>query len=204
VSGLELGRVLGTVYALFALAAGARSAVQIATRMDEAPLAYGLSALAAVVYLVLAVAIARPGPAARRIAIGACGVELCGVLAVGILDSARPDLFPDETVWSGFGAGYGYVPLVLPVGGLAWLFGAKPESLGPRTGRRGKLQHRIGRTAADHTGRRHLPAQLDHPPPGSHEDQIEGEAHSEGVDAAAAGDQQPLSRPLPIEERQAE
>jgi len=29
--------------------------------------------------------------------------------------------FPDETVWSQLGAGYGYVPLVLPFVGLWWL-----------------------------------------------------------------------------------
>jgi hypothetical protein len=124
VSGLELGRVLATVYALFALAAGARSAVQIGARFGEAPLAYALSAVAALVYLVLAVAIDRPGPAARRVALGACAIELGGVLAVGALSVARPDLFPDETVWSSFGAGYGFVPLILPLCGLAWLLGA--------------------------------------------------------------------------------
>ena len=29
--------------------------------------------------------------------------------------------FPDKTVWSHFGSGYGFVPLVLPVLGLLWL-----------------------------------------------------------------------------------
>jgi hypothetical protein len=28
---------------------------------------------------------------------------------------------PDETVWSRFGAGYGYLPLALPVAALVWL-----------------------------------------------------------------------------------
>ena len=46
------GRVLVAVYGLFALAATARSAVQIATKFHEAPLAYLLSAFAAVVYVV--------------------------------------------------------------------------------------------------------------------------------------------------------
>ena len=31
-----------------------------------------------------------------------------------------PDAFPDKTVWSHFGQGYGFVPLVLPVLGLLW------------------------------------------------------------------------------------
>ena len=39
------GRVLVALYGVFALAAGARAAVQLSTRFSEAPLAYLLSAL---------------------------------------------------------------------------------------------------------------------------------------------------------------
>ena len=49
-------------------------------------------------------------------------VELVGVLVVGTLSVLDAGDFPDETVWSGFGQGYGYVPLVLPFLGLAWLW----------------------------------------------------------------------------------
>ena len=115
------GRVLVAVYAIFALAATARAGVQIATKFTEAPVAYLLSALAAVVYLVATVALARSGPRARRVAFVACSVELAGVLIVGTLSLAWPDAFPDETVWSAFGRGYGFVPLVLPILGLLWL-----------------------------------------------------------------------------------
>jgi hypothetical protein len=48
-------------------------------------------------------------------------VELVGVLAVGIISLAVPHLFPDATVWSDFGQGYGYIPAVLPLLGLWWL-----------------------------------------------------------------------------------
>ncbi|GIJ23285.1 hypothetical protein [Micromonospora lutea] len=115
------GRLLIAVYLLFAIAASSRAAVQIATRLDEAPLAYLLSALAAVVYIVAAVGLARAGHTGRRVALACCALELAGVVGVGAFSLARPDLFPDETVWSGFGSGYGYIPLVLPVLGLAWL-----------------------------------------------------------------------------------
>ncbi|MGY1778581.1 hypothetical protein ACI8AV_22235, partial [Geodermatophilus sp. SYSU D00804] len=115
------GRVLVAVYAVFALAAGARAGVQLATRFDEAPVAYLLSALAAVVYLVATVGLARGGRAGRRTAVVACSVELAGVLVVGVLSLVDPAAFPDETVWSAFGRGYGFVPLVLPVLGLLWL-----------------------------------------------------------------------------------
>jgi len=114
------GRALAVVYALFALAAGARSAVQIATGFDEAPLPYCLSAVAAVVYLVAALTLARPGRRALVVGTVACAVELAGVLVVGTLSVVDPTAFPDETVWSEFGSGYGYLPLLLPLLGLAW------------------------------------------------------------------------------------
>lgn len=115
------GRVLIGVYILFAIAASSRAGVQIATRFGEAPVAYLLSAFAAVVYLVAAAGLIIDGPVGRRIAYGCCTVELVGVLGIGAASLAVPAAFPDETVWSGFGSGYGYIPLVLPVIGLLWL-----------------------------------------------------------------------------------
>jgi hypothetical protein len=115
------GRVLVALYGVFALAAGSRAAVQIATQFAEAPLAYVLSAVAAVVYLVAVVGLARGGVAGRRAATVACSVELAGVLVVGTLSLTDRAAFPDATVWSVYGKGYGFVPLVLPVLGLLWL-----------------------------------------------------------------------------------
>jgi hypothetical protein len=113
--------VLVAVYAVFALAAGARAAVQLSTRFHEAPLAYLLSALAAVVYIVATVGLARGGRGGRRAAFIAITTELIGVLVVGTLSLVDRAAFPDETVWSGYGRGYGFVPLVLPVLGLLLL-----------------------------------------------------------------------------------
>jgi hypothetical protein len=115
------GRVLVAVYALFALAAGARAGVQIATRFHEAPVAYLLSALAALIYLVAVVGLVRGGRGGRRTALAAITVELAGVLVVGTLSLTDRAAFPDATVWSVYGRGYGFVPLVLPVLGLLWL-----------------------------------------------------------------------------------
>ena len=115
------GRLLIAVYALFALAASARAGVQIATKFHHAPVAYLLSAFAAVVYIVATVTLAVGTQAARRIAVISCSVELAGVLAVGTWSVADPATFPDATVWSGYGSGYGFVPLILPVLGLLWL-----------------------------------------------------------------------------------
>ena len=112
------GRVLVAVYGVFALAAGARAVVQLSTRFAEAPVAYLLSALAAAVYVVATVALARGG---RRTALVAITVELVGVLVVGTLSVLEPAAFPDETVWSAYGRGYLFIPLVLPVLGLLFL-----------------------------------------------------------------------------------
>lgn len=124
------GRLIVAVYGVLAIAATARSSVQIIRDLDEAPLAYLLSALAAVVYLVATVALARGGRW-RPVAWGAVGTEMVGVLVVGAASTAAPDLFPDATVWSGFGQGYGYVPLLLPVAGLWWLARTRPRADGP-------------------------------------------------------------------------
>lgn len=115
------GRILVAVYAIFALAATSRAAVQIATKFHEAPLAYILSAVAAVIYIVATVALARAGAVSWRVALGCLSVELAGVLIVGTLSVFDKAAFPDATVWSGYGEGYGFVPLVLPIVGLLWL-----------------------------------------------------------------------------------
>jgi hypothetical protein len=125
------GRVLVGLYALFALSAGARATVQLATQFDEAPVAYLLSGLAAVIYLVATVGFLRGGTGGRRLAMICCAVELLGVLAVGTASLVDPAAFPHATVWSGYGRGYGFVPLVLPILGLLWLRATPAERSGP-------------------------------------------------------------------------
>jgi hypothetical protein len=129
------GRVLVAVYGLFALAATARAGVQLATRYAEAPLAYLLSAVAGVIYVVATVTLARGDQTSRRIATVAILVELVGVLTVGTLSVADPAAFPRATVWSVYGMGYGFVPLVLPVLGLLWLRHTRPTAARGATAR---------------------------------------------------------------------
>jgi hypothetical protein len=127
-TGAGPGRLLVAGYAFFALAAGARAGWQLATRFHEAPVAYLLSALAAAIYLVAAAGLAAGGPVARRVALVCCTVELCGVVAVGTASLVWVDAFGRATVWSGYGVGYGFVPLVLPVLGLWWLRRTRPAA----------------------------------------------------------------------------
>ncbi|MBA3251871.1 MAG: hypothetical protein H0T66_16560 [Geodermatophilaceae bacterium] len=119
------GRILVAIYATFALAATARAGVQLVTRFDEAPVAYLLSALSAVVYVVATVALARN---ARRLALAAVLFEFVGVLVIGTLSILDAEAFPDETVWSDFGRGYLFIPLVLPLVGLWWLRRTSPAA----------------------------------------------------------------------------
>lgn len=117
-----IGRVLVIVYAILALGAFGRSLVQIIERYDKAPLAFTLSAVSAVVYIVATLALVFAGSKVwYRIAWVTISFELAGVLIVGTLSLVRPDLFPEATVWSFYGMGYVFVPLVLPFLGLWWL-----------------------------------------------------------------------------------
>lgn len=122
------GRVLIAVYAILALAATARSVVQIVTRFEVAPVAYLLSALAGLVYLLATVALLRRGDAWYRVAWATIVFEFVGVLAIGGLSLFDPVLFPADTVWSYFGRGYLFVPLVLPVLGMLWLYRSRPRT----------------------------------------------------------------------------
>ena len=121
-----IGRVLVVVYGILALGATGRSFVQIVERFDEAPLAYSLSALAAVVYIVATIALIRSGSGWYRIAWATISFELLGVLTIGTLSIVEPQWFPEATVWSYFGAGYLFIPLVLPPLGMWWLSRHRP------------------------------------------------------------------------------
>lgn len=128
------GRLLILIYAIFALAATARATVQLLREWHEAPLAYLLSAVAAVLYIVATIALALDARTARIVAWVAVLIEFAGVLAVGIISFASPELFPKATVWSHLGEGYGFVPLVLPILGLWWLWHTRARSA-PTTAR---------------------------------------------------------------------
>lgn len=74
------------------------------------------------------VTLARGTTTSRLVALVAVSVELVGVLTVGTLSVLDPEAFPRATVWSLYGSGYGFVPLVLPVLGLLWLRRTRPRS----------------------------------------------------------------------------
>ena len=120
-------KVLLAFYALFTLAAGARALVQLTTQYDEAPVAYWLSLAAAVTYALGWYAIREASVGNTGFASVMLWIELGGVLTVGTLSLVEPDWFPDASVWSDYGIGYGFVPAVLPIAGLLWLRRQKRE-----------------------------------------------------------------------------
>ena len=124
-------RILVAVYAVLAIAATGRSGFQIIDRFEEAPIAFSLSAVAAVIYIVATFALAFRWDAVAWVTIG---FELLGVLVIGLLSVAAPAVIGLEgvelidrafgregTVWAIFGLGYLCVPLALPVIGLLYL-----------------------------------------------------------------------------------
>ncbi|WP_093754511.1 hypothetical protein [Streptomyces sp. DvalAA-19] len=117
--------VLVWFYGVFTVAAASRSIVEVIRGFDRAPLAYSLSAVAAVVYGFITYSLVRGGEKARRAALACCAAELLGVLVVGAWTLAEPSAFPDSTVWSDFGMGYLFIPVILPVTGMIWLRRAK-------------------------------------------------------------------------------
>lgn len=116
-----VGALLIAVYAVFAISATARAGFQLLTKFNEAPLAYSLSALAALVYIVATVALARTDARSQAVARWAVKFELVGVLVVGTLSLVWPAAFEHPSVWSWFGLNYACLPLVLPIFGLLWL-----------------------------------------------------------------------------------
>jgi hypothetical protein len=121
-------RLLVAVYAIFALAATARAVVQLATKFDDAPLAYLLSLFSGLVYLAATVGLVTDKPWSRPLAWTAVSVELAGVLIVGTLSVIDSAAFPHDSVWSKYGSGYVWIPLVLPVIGLFYLWRTRPQA----------------------------------------------------------------------------
>ncbi|GAA2593195.1 hypothetical protein GCM10010304_43370 [Streptomyces roseoviolaceus] len=115
------GTLLVWLYGVMVVGAVSRSAYQIATEFDRAPLAYALSAVAGLVYGFITYSLVRGGETARRAALVCCVAELVGVLTVGTWTLAEPSAFPDATVWSDFGMGYLFIPVVLPLSAIYWL-----------------------------------------------------------------------------------
>ncbi|MBL8094768.1 MAG: hypothetical protein JNL73_11420 [Anaerolineales bacterium] len=134
---LGIGYILGVSYPVLALSTGVRAVYQAVQRPDMPLLPIALSGLAAVIYLIAAVAFFVKRRWAWRTGIAALAFETTMTLGIGALSLGAPDVI-GRTVWAHFGRDYGYFPLVQPLLGLAWLvwpatlrrFGFEVESAG--------------------------------------------------------------------------
>jgi hypothetical protein len=124
-SSWNLARILPAIYAIFALSATSRALYTLIRKYDEAPFAYWLSLVAALTYIAVTVLLFSRRPGAKSTARAIITFELVGVITVGALSLVLPALFQHPTVWSLFGIGYAFIPLILPVVGLVSLRGSK-------------------------------------------------------------------------------
>ncbi len=118
---LGIGRLLIAVYGIFALSATARASYQLLRKFDDAPVAYSLSLVSAITYILVTISLARTSGFLHRTAKPLVIFELAGVLLVGSLSLIVPGLFKHPSVWSEYGIGYGFLPLILPILALVWL-----------------------------------------------------------------------------------
>ncbi len=122
-----LGRVIIAVYGILALAATVRAVYQIMSKFDEAPIAYSLSLVSGLIYILATFSLSSAKRGAWLVSLYAVAIEWVGGIVVGIKSLTHPEEFAHPSVWSGFGEGYGYVPLVLPLIGLWWLYRNRNE-----------------------------------------------------------------------------
>jgi len=131
--------VLIAIYAVLVMAAVGRSAFQIIDHFSKAPIAISISGVSALVYVLAMVALIVHRGAWYRVAWATVSVEFAGVVIVGAITTFFPNaLGPDSgdafgdtaTVWTVFGQGYWFVPLVLPLAGMWWLRTHPPRPAG--------------------------------------------------------------------------
>ncbi|HEX3678327.1 MAG TPA: hypothetical protein VHU90_01250 [Galbitalea sp.] len=130
---LGVGRILIVVYAILAIGATSRAVYQMAIYYSSHPsarLPIILSAVSGVIYILATVALIAPGRSWYRVAWITISFELAGVLIIGTLSLVLPAVFAgpanvpdvaDGTVWSSYGIGYIFIPVVLPILGMLWL-----------------------------------------------------------------------------------
>jgi hypothetical protein len=113
--------VLGFFYALWSFSALGRSSWEYLFKQNVATYVPAhLSTFVGVLYIFIIVGLRRRSPSWWWITLALLVVELAGVLIVGTIDVVWQP-FPYATVWSKYGIGYFFMPLVLPFVGLAYM-----------------------------------------------------------------------------------
>lgn len=126
---LGLGRVVMVLFWAFGVWTTVMGVIDL-LHVGDGPLGSAIvSVLAGVVYLVAALGITHNGRRMRIIGWAAMVVCAVGPLLVGLLGLGIPELWATRSTWSAFGAHYSFIPLVLPVIGLVWLWWSNPRRI---------------------------------------------------------------------------
>lgn len=129
---LGLGRIVMAVYWVFGAWTTVQAVVDLIDllRVGTTPLGPALVALVAgLVYLLAAVALTHNGRRMRLVGWTAVIIEAAGPVIVGLLGVGLPDLTGTRSAWGAFGADYWYLPLVIAVVGLVWLWASNPRRI---------------------------------------------------------------------------
>lgn len=116
------GTILGVSYPVLALSTGFRAIYRLGFKegvIDYLPPT--LSLIAALCYLTATIGFTIRKRWAWQLSVVVLSFETFMTFLIGILSFTHPDLV-GNTVWRQFGADYGYLPLIQPLLGLAWLF----------------------------------------------------------------------------------
>jgi hypothetical protein len=114
--------VLAFFYGLWAFSALGRSSYEYLLKNPRPAnlVPAHLSTFVGLLYIFIIVGLRRRSPRAWWVTLALLSVELAGVLIVGTLDVVWR-AFPYATVWSQYGRGYFFMPLLLPFVGLAYM-----------------------------------------------------------------------------------
>ena len=113
------GRALVAVYGVFALAATARAGVQLATRYSEAPLAYLLSAMAGVIYILATITLATQEGWLGTWIGSTVGMVAADALAI-VVGAVLGKHLPERSIKYGAATLFAIFGLVLIAEGLGW------------------------------------------------------------------------------------
>lgn len=126
---LGLGRLVMAAFWLFGAWVTINAVVDV-LHWNSGPIGPVLVALVAgLVYLLAALALTHNGRRMRMIGWASVSVEAIGPVLVGVLGVGVPQLSDPRSPWGAFGADYWYIPLVLPVVGLVWLWWSNPRRI---------------------------------------------------------------------------
>lgn len=88
-----------------------------------------VSVIAALGYIVAAVSLTHNGRRMRVLAWTAIGFEITGVIVTGLIGMEVKEIGEIRNIWANFGAQYGFLPMLVPLVSLVWLWWSNPRRI---------------------------------------------------------------------------